>query len=213
MLALLSAVVASCCVLASSRRLAWAVAPTSLDARLLADVLQGEDARWQWKALRETVIAAPEPTWERDLFLALADENPRSRDAHVVEQWIELDWASQRWARVPRVCASIATSAGLLFGAIALLRGMAMPREDGSGPAADDALIAALDALTVGIAGTSFCVAVHLRTRDILRQRLRAVERLVCRLQTLAGEASEPKGPVPGREKAWNDGDEALETS
>jgi hypothetical protein len=192
MLALLAAVVAGCCVLASARRLAWAVAPTSLDASLLLKVLRGEGAETRYETLRRAATSAPGATWERDLFLGLAEDDPRSRDAQVVEQLLELDWRASRWARVPRVCASIATSAGFLFGSIALLRAMALPQPDGADPGAGTALMSALDALTVGIAGTSFCVAVHLRTRNVARQSVAAGERLVGRLQALAAEASGP---------------------
>jgi hypothetical protein len=183
-LVLLSALVASCCVLASARRLAWAVAPTSLDGSVLLSVLQGDGAKSRWERLRLALVAAPGQVWERDLVLALAEDNPRARDAQVVQQLLELDWRSQRWARVPRVCASIASSAGFLFGSIALLRGLDMP-EGSADLAAGDALVAALDALTVGIAGTSFCVAVHVRTQSVVRERVATEERLVGRLQTL----------------------------
>lgn len=188
MLALLSALVALTCVAASARRLAWAVAPTSLDAGVLLDAIRSpQDGR----TLRDAVAGEPEPSWERDVFHALAEADPRSREALVAEQLLELDWRVQRWARVPRVCASIATSAGFLFGSIALLQGLALPAEEGAGPAAGAALIGALNALAIGIAGTAFCVAVHLRTRRILRERVRASERLVTRLQALASEAVE----------------------
>jgi hypothetical protein len=193
MLALLSAVVAACCVLASARRMAWAVAPASLDASVLLGVLQGDEAKSRWEALQRTLTAAPEPTWERDLALALAERDPRAREAQVVQQLLELDWSAQRWARVPRVCASIATSAGIFFGSVALLRGMEMP-DDGLGPPGGTALIAALDAITVGIAATSFCIAVHLRTRQVVRERIATEERLVGRLQGLAADGESGDG-------------------
>lgn len=139
--------------------------------------------------VRDAVAAEPEPTWERDLFQALSEGDPRSRDALVTEQLLELDWTAQRWARVPRVCASIATSAGFLFGCIALLQGLSLPSEEGSTPALGVSLFAALNALTIGIAGTAFCVAVHLRARRVVRERHQATERLVARLLALSSEA------------------------
>lgn len=187
MLALLSALVALACVLASARRLAWAVAPTSLDASLLLDAVRDRE---DWRALTDDVGAQAEATWERDLFQALGEADTLSRDALVTEQLLELDWTTQRWARVPRVCASIATSAGFLFGCIALLQGLALPEADGSAPALGAALFAALNALTIGIAGTAFCVAVHLRSRRVVRERHQATERLVARLLTLANGAA-----------------------
>jgi len=183
----LSAIVALACVIASARRLAWAVAPTSLDAGLVLDAVRdGKD----WRRVRDAIAAQPEPTWERDLFLALTESDPRSRDALVTEQLLELDWTAQRWAPVPRVCASIATSAGFLFGCIALLQGLALPSEEGSAAALGGSLFAALDALTIGIAGTAFCVAVHLRTRRVVRERHQVTERLVARLLSVSSEGS-----------------------
>jgi hypothetical protein len=191
MLAVLSAIVALACVLASVRRLVWAVAPTSLDADLLLKALEGDGARARWDRLRRALTSPPWPTWERDLCDALGERDARLRDARVGEQLGELDWRAQRWARVPRVCASIATSAGFLFASIAMLRGLAAPVEDGVGPDAGAAMVSALNALTLGIAGTAFCVAVHLRTRRVVRRRLAADERLIVRLQALMAQASE----------------------
>ena len=185
MLAILSALVAMACVAASARRLGWVVAPTSLDAGMLLEVVQSPQ---DWRRLRDGV---QDPSWERDVFQALVEDDPRSREALVAEQLRELDWRAQRWARVPRVCASIATSAGFLFGSIALLQGLALPAEEGGAPASGAALVSALNALTIGIAGTAFCVAVHLRTRRIIRERVQATERLVRRLHSLANEAVE----------------------
>jgi hypothetical protein len=190
LLAVLSAIVALACALASARRLAWAVAPTSLDAGLLLDALGDGSA---WPKLQAAVAALPGPTWEGELFQALAEKDPAARDALVTEQLLELDWTAQRWARVPRVCASIATSAGFLFGCIALLQGLALPTtppaDDGSVPALGVALFSALNALTLGIAGTAFCVAVHVRARRLVRERHQTTERLVARLLALASEA------------------------
>jgi hypothetical protein len=186
LLAALSAIVALACALASARRLAWAVAPTSLDAGMLLDAVRDGRA---WPRLQSVVAALPGPTWEGELFQALAEKDPAARDALVTEQLLELDWTAQRWARVPRVCASIATSAGFLFGCIALLQGLALPMtpsDDGSAPALGLALFSALNALTLGIAGTAFCVAVHLRARRIVRERHQTTERLVARLLALA---------------------------
>lgn len=175
-------------MLASARRLAWAVAPTRLDAGLLLDAVRDET---DWRTLRAAVAAQPEPTWERDLFQALGEADPRSRDALVTEQLLELDWTAQRWARVPRVCASIATSAGFLFGCISLLQGLSLPSEEGSAPALGVALVSALNALTIGIAGTAFCVAVHLRTRHLVRERHQVTERLVARLLVVSHGSSD----------------------
>jgi hypothetical protein len=76
------------------------------------------------------------------------------------------------------VCASIATSTGFLFGCIALLS--ALPESSGDSVVA---LVPAVDALAVGIAGASFCAAAHVRCRRLVRERLAAADRLVERLE------------------------------
>jgi hypothetical protein len=180
MLTLLSAIVAVGCILATARRLAWAVAPTALDAAVLSEELRarGEGTA---KALRDAALARPELGWDHDVFEALAASDPAARDALVDEQLLELDWLVRRWSRVPRVCASIATSAGFFFASIALVRGLAAPDADVNG-----SLLSALDALAVGIAATSFCAAVHLRTRRLPAARLAAAEALIEKLRSTA---------------------------
>jgi hypothetical protein len=178
MLIALSAVVASACVLASAWRLVWAVSPTWLDPRLLIEALGGPPE--SWASLRDAITACHDATWENDLLTALGAAEESSRIALVNEQLREMDWRAQRWARVPRVCASVATSAGFLFACITLMRGASSGSED-----AGSDLVSALDALAIGIAGTSFCFAVHLRVRRIVRERLAAADRLVERLEGL----------------------------
>jgi hypothetical protein len=186
-LTLLSAIVAVGCVLASARRLGWAVAPTAFDPAVLTDALRDKGGA-AWRALREAVVATPNLGWERDLFEALGAADEDVRVALLNEQLLELDWLARRWARVPRVCASIATSAGFLFASVALLRGLAAQEIDVRG-----SLVSALDALTVGIAGTAFCAAVHVRTRRLAADRLAAADRLVDRLQALASDVETGK--------------------
>jgi hypothetical protein len=174
-----SALVAIACVLASARRLALAVQPTWLDPSLLAKALEGEPLA-AWVKLREVIATCERGTWENELLAVLDVADEGSRIALVNEHLRELDWRMQRWARVPRACASIATSAGFLFACLAVLRGLALPTEE-----ANAVLVSAVDALCVGIAGTSFCAAVHLRARRVATERLAATDRLVERLEGL----------------------------
>jgi hypothetical protein len=127
--------------------------------------------------------------WEQGLFAAFADRDPRVRDALVNEQLTELDGRAQRWVRIPRVCASLATSAGFLLASIALVQGLAVPAEDDAPMGAGAAIMGALNALAIGIAGTSFCYAVHVRARRLVRERMAAVDRLVLRLGSVASQA------------------------
>jgi hypothetical protein len=175
------------------------VAPTSLDAGVLAKAL-GREGTPDWETLRQAVLSRSDLSWEKDLFLALSEQDPPTRDALIEEQLLELDWAGRRWARVPRVCASIASSAGFLFGSVALLRGLEMPVAEGEAPALAATLIAGLNALAVGITGTAFCVAVHVRTRRVASEAVVAADRLVERLRTLAraADAAGTSGRAPG---------------
>ena len=118
-------------------------------------------------------LAATTSAGSATSFRALAEPDARSRDALVDEQLLELDWAARRWARVPRVCASIATSAGFLFGSLALLQGSSYRRTRAPRQRSGQRSIAALNALAVGIAGTAFCVAVHVRARRVVERARR----------------------------------------
>jgi hypothetical protein len=173
---LLSALVAATCVLASARRLAFAVSPAWLDPDLLAQALE-ENGRERAARLRQVVVALDRAAWEHDLFSAASSADPMLRPALVNEQLRELDWRAQRWSRVPRVCASIATNAGFLLGSVAIIQGLATDANDIS-----SVVMAAVNALTVGVAGTSFCAAVHVRANRTTRKRLAATDRLVERL-------------------------------
>jgi hypothetical protein len=183
MLTLLAALVAVGCCVASARRLALVVAPTSLEPTMLLDALSREDAR-TWIAMRDGLVALHIP-WESDVLAAFALESKAEREAALDEQMLELQWRAQRLSRVPRVCASIATSAGFLFACVAVLQGLSDAEPDTT-----RTLMTALDSLTVGIAGMSFCAAVHLRARHVVRERLAAIERLIGRLRLLAGDLS-----------------------
>jgi hypothetical protein len=174
MLTVWSALVSSVCVLASARRLTWAVSLTWLDPRLLFEALR-ESGLEGWGRLRDAVAACEGAAWESDLFAALEVRDGPSRVALINEQLRELDWRAQRWARVPRVCASVATSTGFFFACIALVRGVAAP----VGESGASLVVPALDALAVGIAAAAFCFAVHLRARRIVQARLAETDRLI----------------------------------
>jgi len=181
-----AAIVALACVLASGRRLAWAVAPIALEPRMLLEALSGDRADALFRALTATVASDGGMAWERDLLGAFDESDERQRDALVNEQLLELEGRLARFSRVPRVCASIATSAGLLFGSLALLQGLGNAEADASENQV--ALSSALGAVAVGIAATAFCVAVHVRTGRLAAQRRAAIDDLVARLQRLRSE-------------------------
>jgi hypothetical protein len=177
-----SATVALGCVLASTRRLVWALCPTPFDARLLASAL-GADASRNAAKLREAFGARERSDWEVAVLRARAEPSTDARDALLSEQLTEFDGRAQRWSRVPRVCASVATSAGFLFASVGLIRDLSTLDPTSSGAEAmQSALFAALDALAIGVAATSFCAAVHVRARRAARDRTAAAERLIEKL-------------------------------
>lgn len=170
----LSALVSCACILACARRLAWAVAPATMDLRL---VVRSVGARGMNASLLGAAIGeAPEVAWERQLFAALDRSDPAERNALVSEELFELQWRVERWARVPRVCARIASSSAFLFASMALIEGLSALRTFENVGAA---VSPALDALCIGLAGASFCVAVHVRARRAVRGWLVAADRLV----------------------------------
>ncbi len=188
MVTFLSALVASACVLASVRRLVLAASTTWLDPQVLLAALD-VDGPFGERRVRDAIAVCDAATWERELIGALGAGDESSRVALVNETLRDLDWNAHRWARAPRVCARVASSGGFLFACIALTEGIALPAPD-----VGATLFAALDALAVGIAGMSFCIAVQGRARRLVRERLAATDRLVARLERCAAARSSRLG-------------------
>ena len=179
-MAVLAALVSLGCVLAALRRLRLAVAPDGLDADLLRRALSDAGAL---RRLGEGLGARAGESAEKQLVAAACDPDVASRVALLAEQVREADWLAQRGAPGPRVCASIATSAGFLCACVSVIWTVtADPAEAASAPS----LLSAFVAVAVGVAGASFCIAVYVRLRPLVRARRAATDRLVERLRTLA---------------------------
>jgi hypothetical protein len=182
------------CIVFSARRLAAVVSPTRYDAKRLLAALHDADAM---KCLQEAFVRRGEACWERDVLEAASEPSPAAREALLDEQVMEAGWAIDRYARVPRVCASIATSSGFLCAAVTLITtlgqgaGMDAGADGGPGPgeAMQEALTAALGTLGAGLVGTAFCVAVYMRARALAKARRAATDRLVDRVRALAAGA------------------------
>ena len=176
---LVSVAIASGCIAASTRRLHFAMAPTFLDVPTL---LQGFRTGLRPQALAEAIADVPEADWERAVLDAFTQPEA-ARNALVNEQLGEMDFRLQRWNRVPRVCASVASTGGFLLATLALTTGLSdgVPLDSG-GTLVNDAI----GAVTFGIAGAVFCVAAQFRARDEAKERLRAADKLVERLERLA---------------------------
>lgn len=188
-LTIVSAAVALSCVAASVRRLIFALSPTALDPAVLLEALRGDKGRARYAALGSALETVPEAEWERELVGALARPKPE-RAALVNEQLMELDFLVDRWVRVPRVCASIATSAGFLLASLALRNGLAdagdVP-EELRDRAVHAAMLDAINVISIGVAGAIFCIAAQVRARAATKARREATDKLVERLEALAG--------------------------
>lgn len=153
-----------------------------LDPRVLLDALQADPSGRLGERLREVLREDSRFAVDNGLLAALVVEGEDEREARVAEELLELRARGQQWARVPRVCASIASSTGFLLASVALIQAMgamdALTPEQ-TGAAAHVTLGAALGALATGIAGAAFCAAVHMRARRILPVRMSAIARLI----------------------------------
>ncbi len=188
-LAFFSVGVAFACVAASARRLVFAVAPTGLDPGTLLDAFRGDKGRARVSALVRAIERAPEADWERDLVFALGRPK-EERAALVNEQLAEFDYRVGKWARVPRVCASIATSSGFLLASLGLRNDLALASDlppELRDLAFRGAMINALNVISIGVAGTIFCIALQLRARTAAKDRREKTDKLVERLEALCG--------------------------
>ena len=184
MIPIAALIVALSCALASARRVWLAANATALHPELVVKALTKKELdRGQ---LRAIVLADPDAEWERELFSAMEEEREDVRAALVNEQLTELDWRLNRWGRVPRVCASLATSAGLLLATLVLRQGLS----DASALSGDlaELVVRGLvgDALTVagfGIVGTVFCISAQGHAKRIARARSESVDRLIAILE------------------------------
>lgn len=190
----LAALVSASCIAAALRRLVLVYEAVSFDPDALLREFRGNEGRARAPALlAELVREAPE-TLDRDLYEALADSGP-NRIAHVTSALIEVDFRFERWARVPRVCASIASSAGFLLATwalrIALLDAPAAGEEHFR-DALEGAIGAALGVAAIGAAGTVACLSIFYEARRVARARRDTTEKLVERLERIADPDAPP---------------------
>jgi hypothetical protein len=197
MIVVAAVIVALTCVLASARRLWFATHATAVHPDDVVAFLGRSPSRADLDRLRDAVEREPSADWERDLLDALAHERADARVALVNEQLTELDLRMQRWARVPRVCASVATSVGILLGTLVLRRGLANA-PDLSGELGElfvrDVLGEAISVASFGIVGTAFCIAAHAQAKRLTRSRLEAADRMIETLEAAVGGADKVSG-------------------
>lgn len=196
MIPLLATLVALACAAASARRVWFAANATAFHPAAIHEALKAGKGKEALESLRAVVANDPAADWERDLLEALAAPSPQ-RAALVNEQLTELDYRIQRWSRVPRVCASIATSAGFMLATLVLRNGLADSRED-LPIEVGELIVRNLmgDALTVGVmgmVGTAFCIGALTEARRLAKAHAAAADRLVERLEELVA----PSDVVP----------------
>jgi len=182
--------IALACAVASARRVWFAANATALHPDDVVRALARAKGPEAIDRLRALVAKVPSADWERDLLEALAAP-PEQRIALVNEQLTELDHRIQRWARVPRVCASIATSSGFMLATLVLRNGLAA--DPGDLPSDAGELIvkglvgSALTVAAMGVIGTAFCIGAHAEAKRIAKARMKGADTMVERLEALLG--------------------------
>jgi hypothetical protein len=194
-LTLVALTVSTTCVSASVRRLRLVADAWSLDPGELAKAAVARGPLWP--SLRAELLAETAASWERELIDGLEAAGP-ARVPLVNAHLAELDYQAQRWSRVPRVCASISASSGLLLALVAMA-GVLSSNEGDLGAAAFNAI----DVIAVGLAGAAFCIAAQMRAEAMVREGLSSTDMLVQRLDRLlradgAGRRDGRDGGVEG---------------
>jgi hypothetical protein len=188
MIVVAAVLVAFACVLASARRLWFVAHPTALHPEDVLAALGRSPEPDALAQLREAVASDPAADWERDLFDALSQPNPEARVALVNEQLTELDLRMQRWGRVPRVCASVATSVGIMLGTLVLRNGLANAGDltsDLGQRFVRDIVGDAISVASFGVVGTAFCIGAHSHARRMTRERQAAADRMIEKLEEM----------------------------
>jgi len=166
------------CAAACTRRLYFASNPIAFHTTpWLAYVKRGEGDR-----VAKAIAREPHAEWERDLLAALAEPDEKVRAGRVNEQLSELDFRLARWARVPRVCASIASSAGFLCGSLALRFGLVATNavaDEARGDAINAVVLQAVNVAALGVAGAAFAIAAQSRARKAAQAFQRDADALI----------------------------------
>lgn len=182
-LVVLAALVAFGCAAASTRRLYFATNPLALHPAPWLDAIERGDAA----AAAAAAESDPRADWERELIDATADPDEEVRAGRINELMIDLDQRLTRWDRVPRVCASIASSAGFLFGSLMLRFGLVAAgtiADDAQSDAINAVVLAAVNVAAFGVAGAAFAIGAQYRARRAAKAYQRDIDALVQALET-----------------------------
>ena len=191
-MAFVAAIVALACLVASARRVFFAHTATRYDLQRLVEELRGNAGALRAPRLRERLLDSE--SWEGDVVRALAAEDPRVRVAELNEALTELDFRLGRWARVPRVCASLSSSIGFLLAALLLRRGLSDPTAL-SGEVAElvtSGIVGqAMAVAGFGLAGAVGCAAFQARGQRAAKACSSAADAFIERLETLDARVRE----------------------
>jgi len=183
-------------VAASARRLRYVIELTPFDDGMLADGLRDLAGAVHPGALDAALAGFPDSDWERSLTEALQRPEADARAAMLGESMTELDFRTRRWARVPRVAASLSSSCGFLLATFGLRIGLSSLLGGSAATSADvvvdGAVLDAIDAVALGLAGAAMCSAVQRAAREALSRRLAGALRLADRLERLADGVALP---------------------
>ena len=193
---LFAALVSTICVLASLRALRSTIGATSINPARVAQSLRiGDDGHVAAKASRLLAWSQRTPVAEieRELLESALTHKGQGRIALINAVLSELDFRVRSQARIPRVCARVSSTVGLLSGANALRRGLVMGSLDVPpaelimhGPIAD-----MLAAVLMGIAGATWCAAISRAMKKVSTDTLTGHDAFVEKLDRL-------EAPAPG---------------
>jgi hypothetical protein len=193
-------VVSIACAIAAGMRLFFVYEAVSFDPELVARELRGDEGRAFAPALLSTLETAAPSADERGLLAAVrGGAGPERDEAEMSEQLLELEHRFNRWVRVPRVCASIASSAGLLLATWAMRLALADAPALGDErfrTAIEAAIGRALGVAAIGAAGTVTCIALFHEARRLARARREAAVKVIERMHRLVDD---PAGATQSR--------------
>ena len=166
----------------------------------LVHALRGDVGRSRFEAMRRVLADELDADWERELAHAF-DKIGEQRTARINELLGDLDHMVQAWARVPRVCASIAASSGFLLASLALRNGLTVAGDlplEVQDFAIHQAVRDGIDVAAIGICGAVTCITIGYRATKAAKARLVATDQLVERMEALAGsESGSGREPEP----------------
>jgi hypothetical protein len=205
---IIAAIVSLTCVVYSLRALrstidATAISPTRVARSLkVAEATSRTHARDRVAKLHAWAKRTPSADLEADLLEAMLEHKGEAQVALVNTVLGEIDHRLHAPARIPRVCARVSSTVGLLCGAMALRHGLVEGSLDVpplellvSGPIAD-----MLTAVMIGIAGAIWCGTAARALKKAADEQLAGEDALVERLEmVMANDAPPPEKGADGR--------------